>query len=178
MGADLYLGRSSDDYGREGERTYFRDCYNDSGLFPVLNQNLKTDLSWWQLMNRKMLFEPESDNIMSREGVQIFLCEMKLVQQELVKIPVGQLVPSSNARDHGLQDLKRTVEFLRSAERTEEQIAAYTKDRLELISEMYGEGNPEPFAQQEYDYYMDFMQELIDLLEHAVELGETIYCSC
>ena len=63
MGADLYFETL------EGERVgYFRDSYNATSLFGVLNGTLKTkQWSWWMLTENRELFPVQDDYTMEAE---------------------------------------------------------------------------------------------------------------
>ena len=84
MGADLYIknmDRKSQYTGFEvSERAvdvgYFRDCYNEAGLFALLSANVPdADLSWWITHGRKELFN--KDGNMSVKGAKQFLSEIE-----------------------------------------------------------------------------------------------------
>ncbi|MFA6971805.1 MAG: hypothetical protein WC208_10440 [Gallionella sp.] len=83
MGADLYIkdmDRDSQCTGFEvSERAvkvgYFRDCYNDYGLFNFIRSNvpsMKDEFSWWQMSSRykKTWFDKDGD--MTVEGAKAF----------------------------------------------------------------------------------------------------------
>ena len=83
MGADLYiknLPREAQYAGFEVSNDavkagYFRDCYNPSGLFWVLRDNLEEkDLSWWRLSDKKDWFTQDKDRgrVMHIDGVKAF----------------------------------------------------------------------------------------------------------
>jgi hypothetical protein len=86
MGADLYIKNLPRDKQMCGfdvsdkarANGYFRDCYNDGGLFAVMNSNVGSDLSWWQTADRKDLFvkDEECGQLMTVEGAKLWLCEL------------------------------------------------------------------------------------------------------
>jgi hypothetical protein len=96
MGADLYidnLPRENQIRGFEVskdavEAGYFRDCYNGGGLFAVINASSgHSDLSWWQTVKRKDLFDAETGK-MTVEGTKKWLAELKPIIAEFKALPV------------------------------------------------------------------------------------------
>ena len=95
MGADLYIknlprdkqmcGFAVSDEARANG--YFRDCYNDGGLFAVINSNTGNNLSWWQTADRKDLFVEDKDDgqCMTVEGTKLWLCELILIVDTFTK---------------------------------------------------------------------------------------------
>jgi hypothetical protein len=75
MGADLYI-QSKKISKPEG---YFRDPYNDSGLFAVISDTLGITLSWWRLRNRNELFNEKGE--MTVEGIKTWLTELEPVME-------------------------------------------------------------------------------------------------
>ena len=57
MGADLYIEKMDREKQYRGFEVsdeavnagYFRDCYNNGGLFAVMSQTLNETVSWWQM---------------------------------------------------------------------------------------------------------------------------------
>lgn len=92
MGADLYvkdLPREPQCTGFEVSKKavdigYFRDCYNDSGLFPFINANTTHSLSWWRLRDRKEWFEKKGDEEeMTVKGAKEFLGIIKDAKRQI-----------------------------------------------------------------------------------------------
>lgn len=96
MGADLYIknlprdkqycGFDVSDEARANG--YFRDCYNDGGLFAVISTNTSHDLSWWQTADRKGMFvENEEDGqCMTVDGAKKWLKELTPIVSEFEKL--------------------------------------------------------------------------------------------
>ena len=90
MGADLYIKdfpythRGFEVSERAVKSGYFRDCYNQYGLFAVVSATLKNvELSWWRTVDRKELFTKEGD--MTVEGAKIFLAELTPIFKKFKK---------------------------------------------------------------------------------------------
>ena len=54
---------------------YFRDCYNDRGLFAVMSANLDKEFSWWQTVGRKDLSFTE-DGELTLKGAKQWRAEL------------------------------------------------------------------------------------------------------
>ena len=46
---------------------YFRDCYNEGGLFAVMSKTLNETISWWQMADEIGL---NKDNVLSLEKLR------------------------------------------------------------------------------------------------------------
>ncbi len=94
MGADLYIKKMDRNRQYTGfevsERAvnlgYFRDCYNDVGLFSVISANLGVSLSWWQTQDRKELFC--KDGNMSIAGCEKWLKELEPIIKQFKELSV------------------------------------------------------------------------------------------
>lgn len=81
MGADLYIKKLNPTFGafevssRAVKSGYFRDYYNQYGLFSRLSANTGIEFSWWKTSDRKELFNKKGD--MTVKGASIFLSEVK-----------------------------------------------------------------------------------------------------
>lgn len=97
MGADLYitkLDRESQYTGFEVSRRamqlgYFRDCYNDYGLFNFIRSNTTHNLSWWQLARNKNWFNNKGN--MTTAGAKEFLGIIQNAQDQLKNKEVYKL---------------------------------------------------------------------------------------
>jgi hypothetical protein len=96
MGADLYILKMDKEKqitGFEVSRRavdvgYFRDCYNDYGLFPFINTNadMKEQFSWWQFSDNKSWFtETEDERNMNVAGAKKFLRLVEKAQRNILK---------------------------------------------------------------------------------------------
>ena len=74
-----------------------------------------------------LLFEKEDGDIMTREGVKIFLAEMLLVQQALSKVPVGQLMPGTWTAESRAETKKMMVDMMREQGESQEEIDGMLK---------------------------------------------------
>jgi hypothetical protein len=89
MGADLYItkmDRQAQYTGFEVSKRaqqlgYFRDCYNDYGLFNFIRSNTTHDLSWWQLARNKEWFNKQEN--MTVKGAKEFLAIIQNAQDQL-----------------------------------------------------------------------------------------------
>lgn len=88
MGADLYITKIHKDYFAfdctlaSVKKGYFRDCYNEGGLFAFLRNN--TDLkglSWWALREVKDWFNSKGN--MTIEGAKNFLSIIKQARDQI-----------------------------------------------------------------------------------------------
>lgn len=94
MGADLYIkdmdrkkqytGFEVSDKARKNG--YFRDCYNDAGLFSVLSANTGKDLSWWEIDRRDDLFNGEIERNMTVEGAKILRAELEPIIKKFLEL--------------------------------------------------------------------------------------------
>ena len=94
MGADLYIKNMdrekqstgfevSDKARKDG---YFRDCYNDGGLFAVMSANTDKELSWWGLARRKELFSDNDEEcLMSVDGAKKLRDELEPIIKGFLK---------------------------------------------------------------------------------------------
>lgn len=92
MGADLYIkdmdrkkqytGFEVSDKARKNG--YFRDCYNDGGLFSVLSANTGKNLSWWELNRREELFNSEGN--LTVAGAKILRAELEPIIKEFLNL--------------------------------------------------------------------------------------------
>jgi hypothetical protein len=95
MGADLYiknLDRESQYLGFEVsdkavDAGYFRDCYNDSGLFNFLRSNTRLMFSWWQFSDRKSWFTvtKDGDREMNIKGAKEFKKKIDLAKNIILR---------------------------------------------------------------------------------------------
>ena len=95
MGADLYIinmDRKKQYLGFEISQKaidagYFRDCYNDYGLFNYIRSNtseeLKSKFSWWQMCDNKAWFNKSGN--MTTKGAIKFLQLVKKAKAEIDK---------------------------------------------------------------------------------------------
>lgn len=97
MGADLYikdLPREQQYRGFEVSKEavevgYFRDCYNDGGLFNYLRSNTGKDYSWWTMLNNKSWFDRQKN--MTVAGAKKFLTQMLEAKEIIAKRAVCEL---------------------------------------------------------------------------------------
>ena len=96
MGADLYIKNMDKQYtgfeisDRAVNLGYFRDCYNDYGLFNFLRSNISNkDYSWWEIIEKKKLFDSNHD--MSVKGAKVFLKSMTDAKDIINRIPPENL---------------------------------------------------------------------------------------
>ena len=89
MGADLYITKIYKDcFSFDGtlasiRRGYFRDCYNDGGLFAFLRNNSDfKGLSWWAITDKKKEWFNRQGN-MTIEGSKLFLELIKQVKDQV-----------------------------------------------------------------------------------------------
>ena len=96
MGADLYIKNLPKDKQITGFEVsdearasgYFRDCYNEGGLFAVISSNTGNELSWWATASRKSLFKQIDDEFcMTVKGAEQWLAELKPIINAFVKLP-------------------------------------------------------------------------------------------
>jgi hypothetical protein len=131
MGADLYitkLDRKSQYLGFEVSKNavnkgYFRDPYNNFGLFNFLNSNVHVvgvgAFSWWHFADRKDWFNRKGN--MTIEGAEEFYNLVSQAQQKIEKKRVFYL----NIYDHKLgKDVKREL--------TKEEVKGF-KEHLQLL---------------------------------------------
>lgn len=89
MGADLYIktmDRKSQYRGYEVSKEavakgYFRDCYNDKGLFVHLTENTDQNLSWWALADNKKWFDKKGD--LNELGQRALLSKVEGARKQL-----------------------------------------------------------------------------------------------
>lgn len=144
MGADLTINKLyAKNSGTTGgfevsdeavEKGYFRDCYNEGGLFAVLSVNLGKTYSWWQMNGRKGWFNKGD---MTKKGIKAWLAEMTEARDKFLAIekpvwPGGYDIEKrafTKGKEMTLKDrgeyqawIKRLVRFI--------EIAIETKDTI------------------------------------------------
>lgn len=87
MGADLYIDKMPGETRRGGfEGRYFRDCYNNTGLFSVISANTSHELSWWKTVGRKNLGF-DSEGRLTVKGAKKWLAELEPIMAEFKALP-------------------------------------------------------------------------------------------
>jgi hypothetical protein len=82
MGADLYINKLSGKAGayevsyKAIKNGYFRDCYNDGGLFNFIRSNTVYDPSWWQMARDTEWFKKDGYTMTVR-GATEMLAEVR-----------------------------------------------------------------------------------------------------
>ena len=97
MGADLYIKNME----REPQYTgfevsqravdvgYFRDCYNEWGLFSIMSATLNQTISWWQTSDIKSWFRKDKEDglIMTVEGAKKWWAQLEPLLKEFIDSP-------------------------------------------------------------------------------------------
>jgi hypothetical protein len=117
MGADLYITKLERQKQYRGfevskeavEVGYFRDCYNDYGLFPFIKNNTKIDPSWWQLSREKKWFNKEGNMI--KKGAIEFLEYITNCKLELLRRKKPYIFKSYDGTENRLMTKKEIEEY-------------------------------------------------------------------
>lgn len=138
MGADLYIENMDREKQYTGFQTkvdfgYFRDCYNDGGLFNFFRSNLTKDddWSWWQMIDDKKYKVDEEGN-MPIEGAKEFLKRVEEAKKELDKKDKYILKYTDWTRDeNGKMNTKEKTKEMSDAEASE--YIAWTQDLIDFL---------------------------------------------
>ena len=167
MGADLYIrdmDKTKQITGFEVswkavKSGYFRDCYNDWGLFNFFRSNTGKEYSWWQFQKNKEWFaklkdaDGDEEDMMTPKGAELFL---KIID---------------DAR-HIIEKKKKLIMLIVNFEETELlRKAGKIKDVAEWVR------TEKVLTKKEAKEYKDWMYMLIMFLQLAIELQSPIIWS-
>ena len=129
MGADLYIEKMpreeqyKNGFSTSVETGYFRDCYNDNGLFAAISTNTKHDLSWWHTVDVHKDDWFDKKGIMTVEGTKEWLKELTPIITEFENLP--ELY-------HGEYNLEKHS-FIKSQKMTKKNVKEYREWARDLI---------------------------------------------